>query len=109
MIKKIGIILFILLGIVIALYMAFFREKNIEILPTPTPSPQIAVKQDTAKILTGSEQEKIHISPTQTGTKTEDVIWSQTGITVSINTNGSPTRNMTPEELKIFQQKIQKK
>lgn len=107
MIKKIGIILFILLGIVIALYMAFFREKNIEILPTP--SPQIAIKQDTTQILTGSEQEKIHISPTQTGTKTEDVIWSQTGITVSINTNGSPTRNMTPEELKIFQQKIQKK
>lgn len=69
------------------------KNQKTEIVPASIQPPSTTIKPI-----------EIH-----TGSSSENKTLNQTGITVHINTNGTPTRNMTPEELRLFQQKIQKK
>lgn len=109
MIKKISIALILLAIVASIIFVYFSKSRNTEILPAPQESPQIPVDKNAISTPSWSEQEIIEATPIQTGSTIENITKNQTGIIITTTTNWPATRTMTPEEIRSFRQKIQKK
>ncbi len=104
MLKKIGIIVGIISIIIVCVFVYFSKNRSIEQI---SPASSTKTISGTTFIESWATQKESEWDPNVM--RVGQPVQTQTGVTVTISTNGPAVRAMTPNELKEFQKKIQGK